>query len=202
MRRPAWDASGCTVVTIPLRAMTSDLVCGSHPSDLPPRAAWHAGAEDPMHICTCPESNVEGRPTASTTAAGIVQERLICIGAAYHVLAYGHTLFEGERSSDHPGVQIAGSARVRTPRVGAEFAARRRMSIKHLAAYVSVIACLLAPARASAQELSELAVPPNGMNQRAEVSQWIGLVKVTIAYHSPNVHWAAGGAHTGPSCGA
>jgi hypothetical protein len=30
------------------------------------------------------------------------------------------------------------------------------------------------------------------MNQKAEVSQWIGLVKVTIAYHSPNVHGPAG----------
>src|SRR5690349_25160958 len=39
-----------------------------------------------------------------------------------------------------------------------------------------------------AQELSELSLPPNGMNQKAEVSQWIGLVKVTIGYHSPNVH--------------
>src|SRR5213075_3060035 len=39
-----------------------------------------------------------------------------------------------------------------------------------------------------AQEQSELAQPPNGGNQKAEVSQWIGLVKVTIAYHSPKVH--------------
>src|SRR5205823_3707793 len=34
-----------------------------------------------------------------------------------------------------------------------------------------------------------LAQPPNGDNQRAEVSQWIGLVKVSIAYHSPRVHF-------------
>ncbi len=46
--------------------------------------------------------------------------------------------------------------------------------------------------RAVAQELSELPLPPNGMNQKAEVSQWIGLVKVTITYHSPNVHGPAG----------
>jgi hypothetical protein len=38
------------------------------------------------------------------------------------------------------------------------------------------------------QELSEITMPPNGDNQKAEVSQWIGLVKITIAYHSPNVH--------------
>jgi len=42
---------------------------------------------------------------------------------------------------------------------------------------------------AGAQERSELTQPPNGDNQRAEVSQWIGLVKVTIAYHSPRVHF-------------
>lgn len=41
---------------------------------------------------------------------------------------------------------------------------------------------------AYSQRLSELTLPPDGRNQRAEVSQWIGLVKVTIAYHSPNVH--------------
>ncbi|AHG88288.1 Protein of unknown function DUF2911 [Gemmatirosa kalamazoonensis] len=51
-----------------------------------------------------------------------------------------------------------------------------------------VVACTLA-SRGGAQERSELATPPNGDNQRAEVSQWIGLVKVTIAYHSPRVHF-------------
>jgi len=39
-----------------------------------------------------------------------------------------------------------------------------------------------------AQVRSEITLPPDGKNQRAEVSQWIGLVKVTIDYHSPNVH--------------
>ena len=71
------------------------------------------------------------------------------------------------------------------------------MSFKNLAVYVSVMVCLLAAAGAGAQELSELAMPPNGMNQKAEVSQWIGLVKVTIAYHSPNVHGPAGRDRTG-----
>src|SRR4051794_30483670 len=41
---------------------------------------------------------------------------------------------------------------------------------------------------ALAQVHSELALPPDGKNQRAEVAQWIGLVKVTVDYHSPNVH--------------
>jgi len=35
------------------------------------------------------------------------------------------------------------------------------------------------------------------MNQKAEVSQWIGLVKVTITYHSPNVHGVSGRDRTG-----
>ncbi|MGA8151148.1 MAG: DUF2911 domain-containing protein [Terriglobales bacterium] len=47
------------------------------------------------------------------------------------------------------------------------------------------------------QVLSELSLPPNGANQRAEVSQWIGLVKITIAYHSPNVHGGTGADRTG-----
>src|SRR3954465_2102476 len=42
---------------------------------------------------------------------------------------------------------------------------------------------------AQAQERAELTLPPNGNNQRAEVSQWIGLVRVTVAYHSPRVHF-------------
>src|SRR5262249_28025965 len=41
---------------------------------------------------------------------------------------------------------------------------------------------------AGAQVNSEISLPPDGNNQRAEISQWIGLVKITIAYHSPNVH--------------
>jgi DUF2911 family protein len=71
------------------------------------------------------------------------------------------------------------------------------MSFKNLAVSVSMTVCVLAAARAGAQELSELSLPPNGMNQKAEVSQWIGLVKVTIAYHSPNVHGPAGRDRTG-----
>lgn len=41
----------------------------------------------------------------------------------------------------------------------------------------------------AAQELSELSLPPNGDNQKAEVTQWIGPVKVSISYHSPRVHY-------------
>jgi len=71
------------------------------------------------------------------------------------------------------------------------------MSYKHLAVSVAAILGLLFAIPAGAQELSELSLPPNGMNQQAEVSQWIGLVKVTIAYHSPNVHGPAGRDRTG-----
>jgi Protein of unknown function (DUF2911) len=72
------------------------------------------------------------------------------------------------------------------------------MLLKTLAAGV-VIAIGLLPMDVNlrAQELSELAQPPNGMNPKAEVSQWIGLVKVTVAYHSPNVHGLAGRDRTG-----
>jgi Protein of unknown function (DUF2911) len=38
------------------------------------------------------------------------------------------------------------------------------------------------------QESSELSIPPNGDNERSEVSQWIGPVKISIDYHSPHVH--------------
>lgn len=36
-----------------------------------------------------------------------------------------------------------------------------------------------------AQESSEITTPPDGDNQKAEVSQWIGPVKISIEYHSP-----------------
>ncbi|HET9793182.1 MAG TPA: DUF2911 domain-containing protein [Thermoanaerobaculia bacterium] len=52
----------------------------------------------------------------------------------------------------------------------------------------AVLALALRPV--SGQELSELSLPPggNGISQRSEVAQWIGPVKVSIAYGSPNVH--------------
>ena len=62
-------------------------------------------------------------------------------------------------------------------------------------AFVGVV--LLAVVPVHAQILSELAIPPNGNNERAEVSQWIGLVKISIDYHSPNVHGGAGADRTG-----
>ncbi len=47
------------------------------------------------------------------------------------------------------------------------------------------------------QETSELATPPNGSNEHAEVSQWIGPVKISIDYHSPKVHNPANTDRTG-----
>jgi len=44
--------------------------------------------------------------------------------------------------------------------------------------------CLLAAMTATAQ----LTMPPDGGNQRASVTQYLGLVKVTIDYNSPRVH--------------
>jgi hypothetical protein len=64
-----------------------------------------------------------------------------------------------------------------------------------LAGSILIVVC--AAATASAQIHSEIALPPNGDNQRAEVSQWIGLVQVTIAYHSPRVHFPPTNDRTG-----
>jgi tetratricopeptide (TPR) repeat protein len=47
------------------------------------------------------------------------------------------------------------------------------------------------------QETSELSMPPNGDAERAEVSQWIGPVKISIEYHSPHVHNPAANDRTG-----
>jgi tetratricopeptide (TPR) repeat protein len=57
-------------------------------------------------------------------------------------------------------------------------------------AFLAVFAVFACTPIIGAQELSELSLPPggNGVSQRAEVSQWIGLVQVTIGYHSPSIH--------------
>jgi len=69
--------------------------------------------------------------------------------------------------------------------------------MKKLYILVTLVGFLVQVRSAHAQVLSELSLPPNGANERAEVSQWIGLVKVTIAYHSPNVHGGSGADRTG-----
>ena len=60
-----------------------------------------------------------------------------------------------------------------------------------------LLVIVLTSALAFAQETSELAIPPNGDAERAEVSQWIGPVKISIAYHSPRVHNPATNDRTG-----
>jgi hypothetical protein len=51
--------------------------------------------------------------------------------------------------------------------------------------YLSICLMLLAGTTAMAQNIS---LPPNGDNQKASVTQWVGPVSVTINYNSPNVH--------------
>lgn len=69
------------------------------------------------------------------------------------------------------------------------------MKLRYVA-LASLIFCLGGQA-VNGQVQSEISLPPNGNNQRAEVSQWIGLVKITIAYHSPNIHGGRGVDRTG-----
>jgi hypothetical protein len=65
-------------------------------------------------------------------------------------------------------------------------------------ALLLTLVMLLAFANISpAQDFAEIPIPPNGNNEKAEVSQWIGLVKVTISYHSPNLHGGGGADRSG-----
>lgn len=57
--------------------------------------------------------------------------------------------------------------------------------MKH--AFIAIL-FLMSSILMSGQETSELSTPPNGDNQHAEVSQWIGPVKISIDYHGPRVH--------------
>ena len=58
----------------------------------------------------------------------------------------------------------------------------------------TLLAALAHSGAALGQELSELSIPPDGLNQKGEVSQWIGPVKISMSYHSPNVHGGGRGA--------
>jgi len=60
--------------------------------------------------------------------------------------------------------------------------------MSRLTVAIALLPIVLLPPSLSAQDHSDLAIPPAGDAERAEVSQWIGLVKVTIGYHSPRVH--------------
>ena len=62
---------------------------------------------------------------------------------------------------------------------------------------LSICAFLLLSTASAAQELSEIPLPPNGDAEKAEVSQWIGLARVSITYHSPRVHRPADNDRTG-----
>ncbi|MCP4654245.1 MAG: DUF2911 domain-containing protein [bacterium] len=55
----------------------------------------------------------------------------------------------------------------------------------------------LALAGSAAAQFSGISLPPGGANQKAEVSQWIGPVKVTITYNSPDVTSPTGEDRTG-----
>jgi hypothetical protein len=62
---------------------------------------------------------------------------------------------------------------------------------------LAAVLLLMFSITAPAQETSELSTPPNGDNEHAEVSQWIGPVKISIDYHSPRVHNPAENDRTG-----
>ncbi|MBZ5600139.1 MAG: DUF2911 domain-containing protein [Acidobacteriia bacterium] len=62
---------------------------------------------------------------------------------------------------------------------------------------LTAVVVLMLSVTVFSQESSELSTPPNGDNERAEVSQWIGPVNISIEYHSPHVHNPATNDRTG-----
>jgi len=68
-------------------------------------------------------------------------------------------------------------------------------------AVVGVFALLLVTGPAAAQ-IASITGPPDGGNQRATITQGIGLVRVTIDYSSPHVHSPAGEDRRGKIWGA
>jgi hypothetical protein len=68
---------------------------------------------------------------------------------------------------------------------------------KNYALLLTLVMLLAFASISPAQDFAEIPIPPNGNNEKAEVSQWIGLVKVTISYHSPNLHGGGGADRSG-----
>jgi len=66
-----------------------------------------------------------------------------------------------------------------------------------LKATLTAVLFLMFSIAVAGQETAELATPPNGENEHAEVAQWIGPVKISIDYHSPKVHNPANNDRTG-----
>src|SRR5947199_9569732 len=62
---------------------------------------------------------------------------------------------------------------------------------------VTLAIIVLTSAFAFTQETSELSNPANGDEEHAEVSQWIGPVRISTEYHSPRVHNPAANDRTG-----
>jgi len=54
--------------------------------------------------------------------------------------------------------------------------------------YTFIVFAIFFPLFGWGQETAELAQPPNGNNQKAELSQWIGPVQISIIYHRPRAH--------------
>jgi hypothetical protein len=79
-----------------------------------------------------------------------------------------------------------------------KFFVRRPKMKKNYALLLALVMLFALTQMSRAQELSEIPTPPNGNNEKAEVSQWIGLAKVTISYHSPNLHGGGGADRSGP----
>jgi tetratricopeptide (TPR) repeat protein len=69
------------------------------------------------------------------------------------------------------------------------------MRILHYSIIALFICCTAAVQNVSAQ--GRLTLPPDGNNQKSSVTQYIGLVKVTITYNSPNVISPSGEDRTG-----
>jgi tetratricopeptide (TPR) repeat protein len=59
-----------------------------------------------------------------------------------------------------------------------------------------ILSALLACGTAG-NTFAQLSLPPNGNNQKAEVSQYVGLVKIQVSYSSPNVTSPEGADRTG-----
>src|SRR5262249_36266468 len=84
-----------------------------------------------------------------------------------------------------------------TPTVFNQILLCRGPVMKRMLTMVIMLSLFGAFESVQAQTHSELTQPPNGKCERAEVSQWIGLVKITIEYHSPKVHGPNGVDRTG-----
>src|SRR3954465_9403938 len=107
MRSPACAPSGWLVTTMPCRAITSERVCASHPSERSPRSPLqNAGFAAALHVAAAASHcapAVTGARTAAQKSSALGSESWVVMGSLRPGLSEGGTLRRAVNRGKGPG---------------------------------------------------------------------------------------------------